>query len=603
MYKTPLLIIGASVALVTASFFTPLPDTIQLAAVNTALDGGGGGGSGTSSSDFSFKQTTYTTKEGTRLKVTITASPSLTTTTKVKVKVTGGSASRGVDFTFPTTQTVTFYKGGLKEKSFSIPIKTDSKQEQDETIVFSLLSSTNQPLNKKTTVTISNAATQGGTTAPTSSSFLSYDVNAIPTDTSLDANGWPKYLKVPSDCPKPEERRTYRHFLDFSYKENLVGGGGGSGFGLPSAIVNADLYKTIASWIRPPISMNGTTWLHTTDDVIYAVPAFSAVPQEAWGKNSPHVSYGTEMTAIGGMQGVISHGFSRCPGVIETELQGIGGSVAVINDEGETFGPNGYIKPFKPHEIFFFNIRHQRNDAMPIDKGSIYNPKEFSCDKRYEDGQGPKRNNHFICTTLFGSGSSAEGIQYQPPYTGPCLSQPPFPINYDTRTCTGRTGSTRTPSNIRYQCFDTLGKHPDLQIEFINDGRSTTLVKGTGKTIYPSYACVSSTPTSNNEPIDWNKMPTHQVCAKHSVGFKYIHDYYNNTGVANTSSWDREERKCEFDSSKGYYKWKSISHTTIYPYAPRANLYKKEWFDAEGTLLEKDTLDTYYLLGETTNRR
>ena len=100
--------------------------------------------------------------------------------------------------------------------------------------------------------------------------------------------------------------------------------------------------------------------------------------------------------------------------------------------------------------------------------------------------------------------------------------------------------------------------------------------------------------TSNNEPIDWNKMPTHQVCAKHSVGFKYIHDYYNNTMYANTSSWDRDERKCEFDSSKGYYKWKSLSHTTIYPIAQHENIYKQEWFYADRTLLEKETKDIYY---------
>lgn len=585
--------------LVAASFFVSSPNNIQLAAADTTLDGGGG----ISSSGFSFKQTTYTAKEGARLKVVITAPQSLTTTTKIKVKVTGGSATRGVDFIFPTTQTITFYKNGLREKTLTISIKKDSKKETDETIVLSLLSSTSQPLNKIATITIFDAATQGSTTPVNSSSFLSYDVNAIPTDTSLDANGWPKYLKVPSDCPKPEQGRTYRHFLDYSYRENLASGGG-SDFGLPVGSSNSDFKKRIASWIRPPLTSQGTTYLHTTDDVIYAVPVIAPVPQSGFGKNSPTVSYGNEQTGIG-MQSVISFGFSRCPGVIEDELQGVGSAIAVINDEGETFGANGSIKPFKPHEVFFFNIRHQRRDGF--NDGNIFNPKEFSCDKRWMDsiaqdgGTGTKRGDHFLCTSLFGSGPN--GIENQP-YTGPCLSNPPFPINYDTRTCTGNGGgSTRTPINLRYQCFDTLGKHPDLQIEFINDGRSTTLVKGYGKKIYPTYVCVMGYPSADNQPVDWNKMPTHQVCAKHSVGFKYIHDYYDDTGVSNTSSWKRDERKCEFDSSKGYYKWRSISHTTIYPGAQHANLYKKEWFDAEGTLLEKDTRDTHYLLGHTINKR
>ena len=579
-------------ALVTTSFFTPLPDTIQLAAVNTALDGGGGGGSGTSSSDFSFKQTTYTTKEGTRLKVTISASPSLTTTTKVKVKVTGGSASRGVDFTFPTTQTVTFYKGGLKEKSFTIPIKTDSKQEKDETIILSLLSSTNKPLNKNTTVTISNSATQGGTTPPDSSSFLSYDINAIPTDTSLDANGWPKYLKVPSDCPKPEERRTYRHFLDFSEREGVINGD--------------DFKKTIASQIRPPQKAISTMWLHTTDEVIYAVPIITSVPQKSFRNDSPHISVGNEQTGFG-VQSIISFGFSRCPGVIETELEGIGGAIGIINDEGATFSHN--IKPFKPHEIFYLNIRHQRNDGHGYMKNP-FNLKEFSCDwYTLEDRKMPdwsKRNNHYVCTTLFaGNGGTANGLAQ--PYTGPCLSQPPYPINYDTATCIGTSsGGAIKPSysSLRYRCFDTLGKYPELQVEFTGSGNSTTLVKGQGQKMYPSYSCVTGSNWENvDQSVDWNKMPIHQVCAKHTEGFKYINDYFENTGNNSTSAWKRDERKCEFDTAKGYYKWKSFSNTVIFPGGGNANFYKKEWFDASGTLLEKQTRDTWYLFGETKNLR
>ena len=588
MHKAPITILFAALVLVGLPMILPLPSTsIQTGAVGTL-----------GSADINFKTTTITAEEGSKVKITLTAPEGLTQVTRVRLKVTGGTARSGTDFRIPTTQTITFYRGGLREKSVTLTLNTDSTQESPETITLGLFSATNQSLNKSMTVTIND---KGGSTS--SSGFLSMDINAIPTDTSLDANGWPRYLRVPSDCPKPEQGRTYRHFLDYSYRENLASGGG-SDFGLPVGITNSDFKKRIASWIRPPLASQGTTYLHTTDDVIYAVPVIAPVPQSGFGKNSPTVSYGNEQTGIG-MQSVISFGFSRCPGVIEDELQGIGGAIAVINDEGATFGANGSIKPFKPHEIFFFNIRHQRRDGF--NDGNIFNSKEFSCDKRWLDsiaqdgGTGTKRGDHFLCTSLFGSG--ANGIENQP-YTGPCLSNPPFPINYDTRTCTGNGGgSTRTSINLRYQCFDVLGKHPDLQIEFINGGQSTTLVKGYGKKIYPTYACIMGYPSADNQPADWNKMPTHQVCAKHSVGFKYIHDYYDNTGVANTSSWKRDERKCEFDSSKGYYKWRSISHTTIFPGAQHANLYKKEWFDTEGTLLEKDTRDSHFLFGQTRNKR
>ena len=122
--------------------------------------------------------------------------------------------------------------------------------------------------------------------------------------------------------------------------------------------------------------------------------------------------------------------------------------------------------------------------------------------------------------------------------------------------------------------------------------------------MYPSYLCVSGFHWDDQtKPVEWDKIPIHQICGKHSENFRRVTDYYDNTGISQTSLWKRDERKCEFESSKGYYKWKLVSNTTIYPNMPQANLYKKEWFDRENVLLESDTRDTYYLLGQTKNKR
>jgi len=44
------------------------------------------------------------------------------------------------------------------------------------------------------------------------------DLNNVPTDTSLDAKGWPKYLNVPSHCPAPQSGKNYIH--EFQHGEN-----------------------------------------------------------------------------------------------------------------------------------------------------------------------------------------------------------------------------------------------------------------------------------------------------------------------------------------------------------------------------------------------
>lgn len=268
MHKTPIIIIFASLALVGIPLILPLPfSSIQTAAVGA-----------TGSADISFKTTTLTAEEGSKVKITLTAPASLTQVTRVRLKVTGGTARSGTDFRIPTTQNITFYRGGLREKSVTLTLNSDSAQESPETITFGLFSQQGQSLNKTLTVTVTNKGTSSHTVT------TAIDLNAIPTDTSLDANGWPRYLRVPSDCPKPEQGRKYRHFFDYSRREQVI--------------TPIDFKKDIAAYVRTPRLGTGSAYLHTTDEVIYAIPIIASVPQE-FGNNSPSLQLSNEQTGFG----------------------------------------------------------------------------------------------------------------------------------------------------------------------------------------------------------------------------------------------------------------------------------------------------------------
>ena len=108
----PLSLLGVCVLVLSASVLLPLPTTSQSAQV-------------ASTPSITFKQSSLSVTEGDRLKVVIVAPSNLTTTTRVKVTTKAGTAKAGSDFT-PLTSTVTFYKGGLKEKTVTLITKSDS---------------------------------------------------------------------------------------------------------------------------------------------------------------------------------------------------------------------------------------------------------------------------------------------------------------------------------------------------------------------------------------------------------------------------------------------------------------------------------------------
>lgn len=87
-----------------------------------------------SSPAFAFKQSVYSVTEGSSVRVTVVAPENLSRTTRVSVRIEADTAKAGSDYISPRNVTLTFYKGGLKEKSILIRAKTDSIQEPMESL-------------------------------------------------------------------------------------------------------------------------------------------------------------------------------------------------------------------------------------------------------------------------------------------------------------------------------------------------------------------------------------------------------------------------------------------------------------------------------------
>jgi Calx-beta domain len=90
------------------------------------------------SSTFTFKQQTLFVEEGNAVRVTVIAPANLERTTRIPLRIQAGTARSGTDFQVPANTVLTFYKGGLKEKSLTIRTRTDSQQEESESFTVRL---------------------------------------------------------------------------------------------------------------------------------------------------------------------------------------------------------------------------------------------------------------------------------------------------------------------------------------------------------------------------------------------------------------------------------------------------------------------------------
>ncbi len=480
---------------------------------------------------ISFKQSTIQTREGARVKVTLTSSGPIQETTRVKVRITGGTARNGTDYRLPTTQTITFYKGGLREKSFLIPTLTDRVTEQTETIILSLYSSMEQPLDKKTTINIGNGVVLP--TIPTTGGSLvaqQVNLNAIPSDTSLDANGWPKYLNVPATCAKPIAGKQYifeprhgGHAVDPLSNKNvgpyLVSGFGGSSGDYSISLTSDEVM--IQRYYAPYLASIAET-PKTKSAIARLGDIATGYATQYW---APHAASGNQMQIR----------VSKCPGgenpIVSAGPDGYGTLVTAITVDGErTSTANGGNLNQGGYYFVNFSGTCERDLSDPTYTTGVY-----------------ARNGKPLCASVMQSYGSYDGGNL-PPYTGPALTNGPYPVNYNYKVVAFAAANSHTGNDAwRSRCFDVTGKGPEMRYEITSRGWTEP-----NKPAYANYICASTVQTPSH-PGSFEDVPVYKVCAKHSVG------YTRTSRVSLFGIPLQHVDSCQFDTAKGVYYWKTTS--------------------------------------------
>lgn len=576
-------IVGGSIAIIAMTFLASYTKDLQAAALTATQ-----GATQTSTNSITFKQSATQAKEGDRVHITLTAPVTLQVTTRVQVRVRGGSAVSGKDFVAPGVQTVTFYPGGLTEKSITLTTLTDRTAETPETVTFELLSADNAPLQKTTTVTISDRTSSTTTTPPTptpgtgTASTVSLDLNKVPTDTTLDAKGWPKYLNVPADCPAADTSKHYVYESHFQFS-------GGSSFG-------ADPSATYTDWIKHYLRTNGAhRWTSLAQNEVIAVPFVSAIgtrTSETYPDSHIQIQL-SDQYGPGAPVAIPDMSISRCPGdftataAATAYARGIGNfisaDVAYPNQRSTPLYPQASIGTLDPGKQYFINVAFTKNQCAA----------EFA----RLNGMGipnlPMHGSSPLCGWL--TGSLETGIAQVPPYTGPQMSHGPYPINYVGPTNGGNQGSlacANTQSSAvqknRYRCFDVTGQAPEQRFESSCMGGQIVWTLGANKPALRNYACVTLPQDANGTAVDWDspEAGVYSMCTKETVGYRHVHSI---TRLGSSIEYTRREAVCQYDTVNKVYGWNIIHQSTV-DLGTAAQAYSQynvveEFLDATGNVL------------------
>lgn len=252
----------------------------------------------------------------------------------------------------------------------------------------------------------------------------SIDINAIPQgdQLALDANGWPKYLKVPASCPPPRAGVAYEHdhkgYMSAIYSRGVPGSGiaangavaPGSGFGPTPGGAMGLIIESV--WIRGQT----TFYLPGNGSKEFALP-FNADNIGGIGAE------GNFYTSAGAFEAAVSY----CPGSFDNVT------------------PAGY-QPLSARCVASANAFHavvepyHEGRARANYAGEDITPCFVEPGKRYFVNIRPHSEHCLNKYETCGSGFSASighmhAHSKYPPYAGPCLENGPYPQNYRNRLC------------------------------------------------------------------------------------------------------------------------------------------------------------------------
>jgi len=412
------------------------------------------------------------------------------------------------------------------------------------------------------------------------------NLNAIPEGDydDKDANGWPKFLKVPADCPAAQSGKDYYH--EFRYSRNY-GRDAAPDFGPHPGGSGIYAHK----FISPVMNAGGTMQFNITDKEVYAVPFYTNVPQHG---GYTRINFGTEESI--GLDVGIDMVVMRCPGVFpdnEPDYQGLFNFTAIVDADGNTerLGrgtgrEGGHIIRLKPNTRYFMNIKVR--NGWSCTESAANNPLHV------------QRNGAPICVTLL----SGEGISLDMPYTGQCLREGPFPIGYDNWVCGDQMGLQGMKR--RYRCFDTMKRLPEARFEAVGTTKwgPASWVMGANKPLYLGMECVTASENNDGEIFDWDKMPAHHVCAQHSEGFIHEEHACKQVVFGQPLRTMMDKRECKWDATRGYYRWTQLEYTQAELYCNK-NTTKNVWKNKDGDLLEESAPGRgyHFYLGEVRSTR
>lgn len=457
-------IIGLCAAIVAVAFLTLFAKQLQAAGIPTG-----------DPSVISFKQTSTQVREGNRFSVTLTAPSNLSAVTQVKVRVVGGTAKAGSDYVSQSSRTITFYPGGLTEKSFVVSTFSDRINEGNETVTFGLANSSNTDLGKSETITIADSSS-GGTTGGSSGSVASLDLNKVPTDTSLDAKGWPKYLNVPSDCPAPDATKSY------VYEGHVQLATGGTDFGPGASGPYTDI-------IRNPLrGYGGKRFMSLPENGIMAAPFVTTVGHGSVNQSDNGIRISLSDTYPFGTIVFPDVSISRCPGDF--------GATAAV--KAPSAGPAGTglsttvgtgAGQLAPGKQYFLNFGFTKNQC--------------ALQHQYlaKLGEDPTAACGWMLVSDY-------GMSEVPPYTGPSLSHAPYPINY-TGTANGSASACRNPysstvtSTTRWKCTDVTGQGSEQRFEQSCINGQSVWTVGANSPAYRNYSCTMLPHNNDGSSYAW----------------------------------------------------------------------------------------------------
>ena len=177
-------------------------------------------------SGIRFKDSAVTVQEGRNATIILVAPATLSRTTRITYQVLPQTAKSQSDFTIPTNRTVTFFKGGLKEKRIVIRTKADQVNEGAETFAVRATGVTGSVV-----VTIAaSGGTVGTTTTPKPTNAAGKNPwYTCPAEEMAKVNGFPLRLRnnivqgpstfgiTPPDAPIVYTKNGSTYLMGFSF--------------------------------------------------------------------------------------------------------------------------------------------------------------------------------------------------------------------------------------------------------------------------------------------------------------------------------------------------------------------------------------------------